>query len=86
MKKTMEQRIASAEQALKELREKHAKAEAKRKRSEAKKTKEDDERRRILAGSTVLEKVRTGEIPEAQFRQWLDTSLTEPKDRALFDL
>lgn len=86
MKKTMEQRIASAEQALKKLREKHAKAEAKRKRNEAKKTKEDENRRRFLTGSAILEKVRSGEIPEAQFRKWLDTSLTEPKDRTLFDL
>jgi hypothetical protein len=82
----MEERIATAEQMLRTLKERHQKAETKRKREEAQQAKENDARRKVLAGTMVLEKVERGEITEAQFRKWLDGALTEPKDRALFNL
>jgi hypothetical protein len=84
--KKMEERIASMEQQLKALKERHQKAETKRKRDEAQKAKRDQARRKVLAGSVVLEKVERGEIAEAQFRKWLDSGLTEAEDRALFNL
>jgi hypothetical protein len=86
MKKSMEQKIASVELQLKTLRDRHAKAEARRKRDEAQLAKRDEARRRELTGSVVLEKVRGGEIAEAQFRKWMDGSLEDSKDRALFGL
>jgi large subunit ribosomal protein L7/L12 len=84
--KKMEERIASMEQQLKTLRERHQKAEAKRKREETQQAKKDEARRKMLAGALVLEKVDRGEINEGQFRKWLDSALTLPEDRALFKL
>ena len=46
----------------------------------------DDTRRKILAGAIVLARVEQGQISESEFRGWLDTALTRPDDRALFDL
>jgi hypothetical protein len=84
--KTMEERIADAEQRLRGLKERHQRAETKRKRDEAQQTRKNEARRKVLAGTVVLEKVERGEITEAQFRKWLESALTEPGDRALFDL
>jgi hypothetical protein len=82
----MEERIASMEQQLRSLKERHNKAEAKRKRDEAQQARKNEARRKLLAGTVVLEKVERGEITEAQFRKWLDSALREPDDRALFQL
>jgi hypothetical protein len=84
--KKMEDRIANMEQQLRALRERHQKAEAKRKREEVERSRRDDARRKFLAGTVVLEKVERGEIDEAQFRKWLDSALTQSQDRALFNL
>jgi len=84
--KKMEDRIASMEQQLKALKERHQKSEAKRKRDEAQQARKSEARRKVLAGTVVLEKVERGEINEAQFRKWLDSALSEPADRALFNL
>ena len=46
----------------------------------------DDTRRQILAGAIVLARVEQGQISESEFRGWLDTALTRPDDRALFEL
>ena len=82
----MEERIATLEQQLKALKERHQKTEAKRKRQEAQRAKKDDVRRKMLAGTVVLEKVDRGEIDKSEFRRWVDSVLREPEDRALFDL
>jgi hypothetical protein len=84
--KKMEERIATMQQRLKRMKERQHKAEAKRKREEAQRAKKNDTRRKLLAGTVVLEKVDLGEITEAQFRRWLDSVLTQPEDRALFNL
>jgi hypothetical protein len=82
----MEERIATLKQQLKALQGQHVKSEAKRKREEAQRAKKDDTRRKLLAGTVVLEKVARGEIEEAQFREWLNGVLTQTEDRALFNL
>jgi hypothetical protein len=84
--KKMEERIATMEQELRVLKERHQKSEARRKREEAQQAKKDEARRKLLAGTVVLEKLDQGEISAAQFRQWLDSALTQPDDRALFNL
>ena len=43
-------------------------------------------RHKMLAGAIVLARVAQGQIPEAEFRAWLDAALTRADDRALFDL
>ena len=82
----MKDRIAILKQQLKTLQSQHVKSEAKRKREEAQRAKKDDTRRKLLAGTVVLEKVARGEIEEAQFREWLNGVLTQREDRALFKL
>jgi hypothetical protein len=84
--KNMEDRIVSMEQQLKTLRERHSKAEAQRKKDEARQVKIDDTRRKLLAGSVVLDLVQRGELDEAQLKKWLSKTLSEPADRALFSL
>ena len=82
----MKDRIATLKQQLKTLQSQHVKSEARRKREEAQRAKKDDTRRKLLAGTVVLEKVARGEIEEAQFREWLNGALTQREDRALFNL
>ena len=84
--KKMDDRIASMEQQLKALKERRVRAEAKRKREDAQRAKKDGTRRKLLAGAVVLEKVDRGEIKETDFKGWLDSALTQPEDRALFNL
>lgn len=84
--KSMADRIAEKEKELRSLKERHQKAEAQRKRDEADRARKNAERRTVLVGTLVLEKVERGEIPEAQFRKWVDSGLKESEDRALFDL
>jgi hypothetical protein len=47
-------------------------------------------RRKIVIGGTVLAALEHEGVPamrtEAELRRWLDTRLTRPHDRALFDL
>ena len=84
--KTLEERIAEAESNLKKMKARHLEAESKRKREEALQSRKDAARRIVLVGAVVLEKVEKGEIAEAQFRKWLDGSLTQTDDRTLFKL
>jgi len=84
--KKMDDRIATMEQQLKALKERRVKTEAKRKREQAQRAKKDGARRRLLAGTVVLDKVDRGEIKETDFKDWLDSALTQPEDRALFNL
>jgi len=84
--KTMEQRIAEAKQRVRNLTGRHQKAEVQRKRAEAQQAKKNDARRKLLAGTVVLDRVRSGELAEAHFLKWLDEALDEPQDRALFNL
>jgi hypothetical protein len=49
-----------------------------------------DTRRKILVGASVLAAVEHGGVPALQttreLLEWLDTRLTRPHDRAVFDL
>ena len=74
------------EMQLKTLRERHTKAESKRKKDMAVKMKKDDLRRRLLAGSVVIDRVQRGKLAKAEFKKWLDAAVTESSDRALFGL
>jgi hypothetical protein len=84
--KNMDERIATLEDKLRQLKARQQRADEKRKRLEAKQTKKTDLRRRLLVGTVVLEKIQRGELDDDKFRKWLDTALVRPVDRALFDL
>lgn len=52
----------------------------------SKEERKKDTRRKILVGGMVLDLVKSGEIGEEQLKRWLDKMLSNPHDRALFDL
>jgi hypothetical protein len=82
----LNERVAALEGRLKQLKAKQQKADARKRALEARQTRTHETRRKILAGAIVLAKVEKGVLSEAQFRAWLDESLTRADDRALFDL
>jgi hypothetical protein len=84
--KNMNERIATLEDKLRQMKARQQRTEDKRKRLEARKSKKDEQRRRLLVGAIVLGKVQRGELAQKDVREWLDTELERPVDRALFDL
>jgi chromosome segregation ATPase len=82
----LDERISSLETRLKQLKTRQARLEARKKALASRRARKDDTRRKILAGAIVLARVAQGQIPEAEFRAWLDAALTRSDDRALFDL
>lgn len=82
----LEDRIAAAETKLKQLKAEQQKVEARKKAAEVKRKRQDDTRRKILAGAVLLAQVESGKWPEAEFKAMMDKGLTRNEDRALFDL
>ena len=82
----IDERIASLETRLKQLKTRQARLEARKKSLASKRARQDDTRRKILAGAIVLAKVDQGVLDRSTFHAWLDAALTRPDDRALFDL
>ena len=82
----IDDRIATLETKLKQLKTRQVRLEARKKALASRRTRKDDTRRKILAGAIVLARVAQGQIPEPEFRAWLDAALTRSDDRALFDL
>jgi hypothetical protein len=85
MPKTLE-RIGVLEQRLKQLKAKQQKIDARKRALEARQTRNADTRRKFLAGAIVLAQIEGDAVAKAQFRAWLDVSLTRDDDRALFEL
>ena len=82
----LEDRIAAAEAKLKQLKAEQQKVEARKKAIEVKRKRQDDTRRKVLAGAVLLAQVESGEWPEAKFKAMMDKGLTRDEDRALFEL
>lgn len=83
---SIEERIAAQELRLKQLKALKQKQTA-RERSEAmKKQRQDDTRRKILAGALILELCEKNATTKDNFWHRLDAYLTRADDRALFDL
>ena len=82
----IDDRIATLETKLKQLKTRQARLEARKKALASRRTRKDDTRRKILVGAIVLARVAQGHIPQAEFRAWPDAALTRSDDRALFDL
>ncbi len=100
MAKTIDDIKAKLERLDREAREKKAKIEAEAKsrseklknqlkraeQHEKAKSRKDETRRKILAGSLVLDRMEKDEAFATKFRGDLDRFLTRDIDRALFDL
>ena len=82
----LDDRIQSLEDKLSQLKVRQARAEARQRTLAARRARKEDTRRKILVGAIVLEKVSQGTLNPATFRAWLETALTSPKDRELFEL
>ena len=82
----IEDRIASLEGKLKELRVQQQRAEARKRAAAQRRTRADDTRRKILVGAVVLDQVARGHVKNEQLRQWLDDALVRDDDRVLFGL
>ncbi|MGH8169241.1 MAG: mobilization protein [Steroidobacteraceae bacterium] len=82
----LDEQISALETRLRELKNRQQRITARQRALEARRNRKTDTRRKVLVGAVVLAKVEAGEIDEKRFRQWLDTTLTRPDDRALFDL
>jgi septal ring factor EnvC (AmiA/AmiB activator) len=85
MPKTLE-RIEALEERLKQLKAKQQKIDARRRTLESRQARQADTRRKFLAGAVVLARAERDAVASAQFRQWVDASLTRDDDRALFNL
>jgi hypothetical protein len=86
MMQKIDDRIAGLESKLKELKAEQARIDARKRALAAKRSRQEDTRRKILVGALVLARVEQGQLPESEFRTWLDAALTRAEDRALFEL
>jgi septal ring factor EnvC (AmiA/AmiB activator) len=83
---TIENTIASLEAKLKQAKAKKQQIEARKRALETKEERAKDTRRKILVGAAILAKVERGEWPKDRLLAVLDSSLTRPDDRLLFNL
>ena len=82
---TLEDKIA-AETKLKQLKAEQQKIKARKKAAEVQRKRQEDNRRKILAGAVLLARVEAGEWPQADFTAMMDKGLTRKEDRLLFGL
>ena len=82
----IEARIKAQEQKLKQLKAQKQQIEARKRSAAAKITRQQDTRRKVLAGAMILEMMERDENTRQRFMQRLDSYLTRPDDRALFGL
>ena len=83
---TIEDTIASLEAKLKQAKAKKQQIEARKRALETKEERAKDTRRKILVGAAILAKVERGEWPKDKLLAMLDSALTRPADRDLFNL
>jgi hypothetical protein len=82
----LEEKLAAAEAKVKQLKVRQRQIEARKRSLATRNERGKDLRRKILVGAIVLERVAAGEIPKQDLHRWIDSRLTRPDDRALFDL
>jgi len=86
MAQKIDDRIAGLENRLKQLKAEQARIDARKRAIAAKRSRQDDTRRKILAGAVVLERAAADQSLQQQLTSWLEAALTRPSDRALFEL
>ena len=80
------ERIAKAEEKLKQLKAEQQKVEARKKAAETKRSRQEETRRKVLVGAVVLAKLEDGSYPEAEFTVMMEAALSRAEDRKLFGL
>jgi predicted Zn-dependent protease len=86
MASTREERIASLEARLKQLKKHQQRVETRRRFLAARQDRREELRRKILIGETVMARLEAGERLPDGLRAWLDEAITRPDDRHLLDL
>jgi len=82
----LDEKISSLETKLKQLKTRQARVEARKKHLASRRARQDDTRRKILLGATVMLRISRGQLDQAEVDSWLDATLTRPQDRELFGL
>ena len=82
----LEDRIAATEAKLKQLKAAQLKTEARKRAALTKRQRQDDTRRKVLAGAVLLARVENGEWAKEDLQAMMDQALTRNEDRALFEL
>ena len=82
----LDQRISDLELKLKQLKSKQQRIDARTRALASRRARQDDTRRKILIGATVLARVDRDELDHDTLQAWLNAHLTRDDDRALFDL
>jgi hypothetical protein len=80
----LHRKIAALEERLQRLRQEHKQSERLRRARESRWARQDVARRGDLVGAVVLARVEQGLLEETVLREWLEETLTEAEDRALF--
>lgn len=78
--------IKALEERLRQAKARRQKQEARKRMADAKKRRGDDTRRKILVGAVILARVERGEWPKDKLMAMLDSTLSRPDERALFEL
>ena len=86
MATSIEEKIKAQEEKLKQLKAQKQQIEARKRAAAAKVTRQQDTRRKVLAGAMVLEMMERDENTRQRFMQRLDSYLTRADDRSLFGL
>jgi hypothetical protein len=86
MAMTIEDRIRSAEERLKTLKAKNARAKSRARTAQSRAALREDSRRKFLVGAAVLERVGKGLLEQAVLQEWMDAALDRAEDRCLFAL
>jgi molecular chaperone GrpE (heat shock protein) len=79
-------RINDLQTKLQQLKAQQQRIDAKARALASRRTREQDTRRKLLVGATVLALVERDVIDHDDLQAWLDAELTREDDRALFDL
>jgi hypothetical protein len=82
----LDQRISSLELKLKQLKTRQQRIDARARALASRRARQDNTRRKILIGATILARIDRHELDHTELQAWLDAHLTRPDDRALFEL
>ena len=82
----LDQRISDLEAKLKQLKAQQQRLDARARALASRRARQDDTRRKILIGATVLARIDTNQMDHTELDAWLDAHLTRDADRALFGL
>ena len=82
----IDERIATLEEKLAELRVRQQRIDARKLALAARYDRKTETRKKILLGGVVLDRLTAGQLTEAELRTWLEPALSRPADRVLFGL